>query len=310
MSPSLELQFDRRPSTLAFMLRALHPSPGLRKAKAFPPIRASWRRHRVDARHLGAFLRLTGLRADRGLPLLYPHVFSFPLQMVILTHPAQPMAIWNSLQIRNHLQQHRPIPADAQFDVETRVAGQRILEKGAEVDLHTSLRTRDELLWESLNTFYYRDRFGEPGAASPLARPPAAAEQTLAQWRMAAGVGWRFGGLTGDYNGIHWSNWYARRFGFRHAFHHPQLALGQCMARLPGMELAAHQRLDAWLKGPVYYDSEVRLCATLNSDGSTFALMAAGEERPAILGCWRRQGAGDSLLGQAMPAGSDKHAPG
>jgi acyl dehydratase len=296
MSATLEMRFDHRPSTAAYMLRALHPLPGLRRAGSFPPVSVSWRQHRVDRRHLTEFLRLTGLRADQGLPVLYPHVFGFPLQMVILTHPAFPMPIWNSLQIRNHLIRHRAIPADAVLDLETRMAGQRILEKGAEVDLHTCMRTRDEPVWESLNTFYYRGRYGEPGPASPLARAPAVGDQVLAQWHMAAGVGWRFGGLTGDYNGIHWSRWYARLFGFRQAFHHPQLVLGQCMARLPAPDPSEAQRLDAWLKGPVYYDSDVRLRATAKSGGTAFALVAAGEERPAILGCWRQAGTSESLL--------------
>lgn len=298
MGAALEMRFKRRPMTLAFMLRAFFPSPGLRKAGGFPPLRASWSRHRIDRRHLAEFLRLTGLRADHGLPLLYPHVFSFPLQMVILTHPAHPIPIWNSLQIRNHLLQHRPVPADAVLDVETRVAGQRILEKGAEVDLHTGMRMSGELVWESVNTFYYRGRFGEPGAVAPLARAPAVGEQMLAQWRLSAGTGWRFGRLTGDYNAIHWSNWYARRFGFRRAFHHPQLVLGQCMARLPAPAPPERQRLDAWLKGPVYYDSDVHLRVAMQSDGSTFALIPAGEERPAILGCWRRTASGEGLLPQ------------
>ncbi len=296
MSATLEMKFDRRPSTVAYMLRACHRSAGLRQAGGFPPIRASWKQCRVDRRHLALFLQLTGLRADGALPLLYPHVFGFPLQMAILTHPAFPLPIWNSLQIRNHLLQHRPIGEDAVLDLETRVAGQRILEKGAEVDLHTNVRSRDEVLWESLNTFYYRGRFGEPGAASPLARAPAVADLVLAQWHTATGVGWRFGGLTGDYNGIHWSRWYARRFGFPQAFHHPQLVLGQCMAHLSALDPAAAQRLDAWLKGPVYYDSDVRLRAAVEPDRTAFALMAPGEERPAILGSWCRAGAADSQL--------------
>ncbi len=298
MNTKLEMRFERRPSTLAFMTRAILPSPGLRKTGGFPPIHVSWARHRIDPQHLAAFVQLTGLRAEQNLPLLYPHVFSFPLQMVILTHPAHPIPIWNSLQIRNHLLQHRPIPIDAMLDLETRVTGQRILEKGAEVDLHTGLRIRDELVWESLNTFYYRGRFGEARAASPLAQAPVVRGQTLAQWHMRAGTGWRFGGLTGDYNGIHWSNWYARRFGFRRAFHHPQLVLGQCMAHLLAPVPAEAQRLDAWLKGPVYYDSDVRLRAAVESDRSSFALIAAGEERPAILGCWRRSAASETLLPQ------------
>jgi hypothetical protein len=75
------------------------------------------------------------------------------------------------------------------------------------------------------------------------------------------------------------------------------------MARLPALDSSEGQRLDAWLKGPVYYDSDVRLRATLEPDSSTFALIAAGEERPAILGCWRRTGTAGSLLPQeAVPA--------
>jgi len=290
------IEFSRRPSTAAFMLRACYPSPGLHRTGGFRPIKAIWRQCRLDRKHLAAFLELTGLSADQGLPVLYPHVLGFPLQMAILTHQAHPLPIWNSLQTRNHLLQHQPISADAALDLETRVAGQRILEKGAEVDLHTSVRARDELLWESLNTFYYRGRFGRPEPAAALARAPAVADQPVAEWHMPAGPGWRFGGLTGDYNGIHWSRWYARRFGFRQAFHHPPLVLGQCMARLPAPDSFAAQRLDAWFKGPVYYGSDVRLRAETQSGRTAFALTAAGDERPAIAGCWRRIQADEKLL--------------
>jgi acyl dehydratase len=295
MSTHMEMRFFRRPSTAAFMLRALYPSPGLSQASGFPLIRASWRQFRVEQKHLSLFLRLTGLHAGQGLPMLYPHVFSFPLQMVILTHPAHPLPIWNSLQIRNHLIQHQTIAVDAVLDLETRVAGQRILEKGAEVDLYTSVCARDQLVWESLNTFYYRGRFGAPGAASPLAAASAAADRDLASWHMPAGTGWRFGGLTGDYNGLHWSRWYARLFGFRQAFHHPQLVLGQCATRLQALDPGQPQRLDAWLKGPVYYGSDVCLRSRTESDRTVFSLNIEGDERPAILGCWRQAGMDENL---------------
>lgn len=293
------MEFQRRPSTLAYMLRAFHPAQGLRKAGGFPPLRAVWRDARIGRGELGEFLQLTGLDAKDGVPLLYPHVFGFPLQMAILTHPAFPIPIWNTLQIRNHLLRHRAIPEDAVFDLETRVAGQRILEKGAEVDLHTAVRTRDEPMWESLNTFYYRGRFGEAGAASQFARPPEAGDAMVARWCSMSGVGRRFGRLSGDYNGIHLWRWYARLFGFRRAFLHPQLVLGQCLARLPKRDPAHPQRLDAWLKGPVYYDADVALHASVESEGATFALKLHGEERPAVLGRWYTCATGSGLLDES-----------
>jgi len=291
------MAFDHRPSTAAYMLRAVWPSPGLRKTGGLPSIRVGWRRHRIDPRHLARFLRLTGLRADRGVPMLYPHVFGFPLHMVILTHPAFPLPIWGALQVRNHLLQRRPISADAVLDLETRVARQRVLDKGVEVDLHTTVRAREEEpVWESLVTFYYRGRFGAPEGASPLARAPTVGDTVVAGWRTSSGVGWRFGSLTGDYNGIHCWSWYARLFGFRGAFHHPQLVLGQCVAHLAESSPGDTERLDAWLKGPVYYDADVSLRATGEGTGTAFALIAAADARPAILGRWSRGGAAGSGL--------------
>ena len=117
VSAILEMEFDRRPSTLAYMLRACYPSAGLRETGGFPPIRVRWRQHRVDRRQLALFLQLTGLHADQTLPMLYPQVFGFPVLMVILTHPAFPIPIWNSLQIRNHLLQHHAIATDTLKDL-------------------------------------------------------------------------------------------------------------------------------------------------------------------------------------------------
>ena len=255
---------------------------------------------RVDRRELETFLRLTGLSADAGLPILYPHVVGFPLLMAILTSPGFPLSIWNALQIRNHLLQHRPIPQDEALDMEIHVSAQRVLEKGAEIDLHTALHSQSGLLWESLNTFYYRGRFGDPEAASPLAPAPAVGNASVARWHTLSGVGLQFGRLTGDYNGIHLSDRYARLFAFPRAFHHPQLMLGQCLAHLAAPTNDRPQRLDAWLKGPVFYDCDVALHAAKDQDSTVFSLIPEGETRPALLGLWRSCAPGSQLA--AMPA--------
>jgi acyl dehydratase len=294
MAPDLE--FTRPPSVVAYMLRAALPSAGRRKAGGFPPLRARWRGYRADPRELAQFLQLTGLRADGSLPLLYPQVAGFRVPMVIVTHPAFPLPIWRALQIRNHLVQHRPIPADAELEFETRVAAQRMLEKGAEVDLHTAVRTRDGLSWESLTTFYYRGRFPGADEASPLAAAPAVGERLAGEWRTLRGVGWRFAGLTGDYNGIHYGNLYARLADFPRAFHHPQLMVGQCLARMQDPDPGRPQRLDAWLKGPVFYGTDVRLRATAHDGGQAFALDVQGDARPALLGRWIAASGADARL--------------
>ncbi len=294
MAALVRIEFTRRPSTAAFMLRGLHPAPGLKQAQGFPDVRIGWKGHRVHQPALRELLGLTGLQAGPFLPLLYPQFAGFPLLMVMLTHPVWPVPLWRGLQIRNHLLQHAPLPVRAVLDLETRVAAWRWLEKGAEVDLYLMAHSGQDLLWESLNTFYYRGRFGTAGPASALATAPAVPDDEHAHWRTGPRRGWRFGRLTGDFNGIHVWDWYARRMGFRRAFHHPQAVVGECLARLPGPGTDQAQRLDLWLKGPVYYQSQV----SLRSEAGTgaFVLLAEGEERPAILGRWRPAASGARLL--------------
>ena len=287
MRQAIHLDFRARPSALAFMARALRPSPGLHKG--VPAISARWR-HRVDAAELKRFHALSGLPEGEALPLLYPHTIGFPLQMAILTQPAFPVPIWKVLQVRNRIVQHAPLARDAALDIAVKVAGHRILEKGAEFDLHTTVGDGGAAAWESVNTFYVRGRFGAPTAGAAAPEAPKVSPGETATWRMPAGGGWHFGGLSGDYNGVHMFGWYARKLGFPRAFFHPPRVLGQCLARLPQEETGLPLRLDAWIKGPVFYGAPVRMRSESGADGAVFALHVNEDERPAIVGQLRRGG--------------------
>ncbi|MBE7460826.1 MAG: hypothetical protein HS112_09895 [Zoogloeaceae bacterium] len=279
MRQEIHLDYRARPSALAFMLRAMRPSPGLRKG--VPAISARWR-HRVDAAELKRFHALSGLPEGETLPLLYPHTIGFPLQMAILTQPAFPVPIWKVLQVRNRIVQHAPLARDAALDIAVKVAGHRILDKGAEFDLYTTVSDGKSTAWESVNTFYIRGRFGAPTADAVPEAPKVSPGET-AEWRMPVGGGWHFGGLSGDFNGVHMFGWYARKLGFPQAFFHPPRVLGQCLARLPH-DASLPLRLDAWLKGPVFYGAPVKMRREVAADGARFALHVNEDERPAIVG--------------------------
>jgi hypothetical protein len=278
---AVSLDFDRRPSALPYMLRGMRPVP--RRVTLEPQIAARWRNHRVDSRELNAFLSVSGLPRRSTLPLLYPHTFGFRLAMAILTHPSFPVPIWGVLQTRNHLVQHAPISVDATCDFETRVVDGRAVSKGAEFDLRTTVHKDGELAWESTVTFLARGRFGEAGPAAPLARSPSETGPLVAEWTVRDACHWQFAAFTGDYNGIHMWDWYARRLGFRRALYHPPRVLAECCARLPGFDDSGPLRLDAWLKGPVPHGENVQLRASTGSGATTFALYA-GDERPSIVG--------------------------
>lgn len=283
---AVNLVYDHRPSAVPYMVRGILPVT--RPRDLSPPISARWHGHRVDRDVLASFNRITGLpAAGATLPLLYPHTIGFRLAMAILTHPRFPVPIWGVLQIRNHLVQQRPVAVVEPLDFETRVMSGRPVAKGAEFDLRTTVHVAGALAWESIVTFFARGRFGEPGPSPPLARSPADTGSPVAEWTMRNVDHWRFGRLTGDYNGIHIWDWYARRVGFRRALYHPPRVLGECLARLPRpaamSDREGRMRLDAWLKGPVPHGASVRLHAETNATASTFALFA-GDDRPCIVG--------------------------
>jgi hypothetical protein len=283
MQHDICLDYRVRPSALAFMARAVRPSPGLRKG--VPAIAARWR-HRPDAAEVARFHALSGLTEGDTLPLLYPHTIGFPLHMSILTQPAFPLPIWRMLQIRNRIVQHAPLAREAEHEIEVRLAGHRVLDKGAEFDLHATVHVGGALIWESLNTFYARGRFGAP-TADGVPEAPKVSPGSTAQWRMPAGGGWHYGGLSGDYNPLHLWSGYARKHGFAQAFFHPQRVLGLCLARLPH-DGSLPLRLDAWIKGPVFYDAPVKLRSEAGAEETRFALHVNEDDRPAIVGQLRR----------------------
>ncbi|MCC6560794.1 MAG: acyl dehydratase [Xanthomonadales bacterium] len=306
MAPAARLEFRRRPAVAAYLLRALWPSPGLRAGAEFPPLSAHWRGARFAAADIGELQALTGLGPGPTLQLLAPQVLAFPLLMAILTAPRFPLPIWNALQVRNDLRLLRPWGEDESFDLRTRVGATRVLAKGAEVDLHTSVEAGSTRYWEGCTTFYFRGRFGDAGTADGDAQPPAVPERQLARWQAPTGERYAFCRLSGDFNGIHGFDRYARWFGFRGAFLHPQRVLGQCLARIDGSQ-APQQRLRSWLRGPVCYGDAVTLLAETRDDTTTFALLAHGDPRAAMIGQWQAAASAPATLAEG-DAGGD-HAP-
>ncbi len=296
MTATWRQEFQHPPSTWRFMTEAFRPRPGLVRAGAVPAIALTWRNWHCRPQDLARIAELTGLDAQAPVCILVPHILTFRLCMALLTHPAFPIPMWSALQIRNQLLQHRPLQVGSAHDVHSAVASQRVLEKGAEVDIHTQLTQDGRTVWESINTFYYRGRFGAAQAPSAAARAPTVQGTQVQCWHAPGGSGWRFGGLTGDYNGIHWSRHYARVFGFKRDFHHPQRVLGQCLAHLAHTLDEPAQRLDTWLKGPVFYDTDLRLLVQPSGDGLCFALSQDHDTREAIVAQWRPATARERLL--------------
>lgn len=284
MRTPIRLTYRAKPSALVFMLNAVRSARRSWRDGPLPDIQARWSAQKITPRDLADFLRLSGLPADEQLSILFPHILSFPMQMAVLCHPAFPLPIWKVLQVRNRLTQHAAIAPDARLELTVRTGGRRVLEKGVEMDLHVSAETGGRVVWEAVNTFYARGRYGTADAApAEASASPEVGGAIVTGWCMPGRGRWRYGRLSGDFNPLHISSAYARRAGYARAFAHPQRAIGQCLAHL-GAALPAPMQLEIWIKGPVFYDARVSLRGKSQPDGQLFALHVADDPRPAIVG--------------------------
>ena len=175
------------------------------------------------------------------------------------------------------------------MDVSCRLDKRRLVEKGMELDLVSSLTTKGEIVWECVQTFYYRGRYGEadPGhRETDMAAIPEAA--VLGEWFLPKGMGFRFAKICGDTNGIHYNATYARLLGFEKDFAQPMLVLSKALEYIPEKEKG--NSLEVCFKGPVYYDRQLEVRGMMTDDGFRFNLYAEGNARPCICGLTGQQG--------------------
>jgi acyl dehydratase len=127
-----------------------------------------------------------------------------------------------------------------------------------------------------------------PERGVPRVSPPQAADvPESARWTTDGAMRRRYASWTGDYNGLHQWDWYARWLGFEAASAHPQHVAVQCLARI-ARPVHGPQQLDLWLKGPVRYGASVCMREAWQADdgGVGFSLTVDSSPRPALVGHW------------------------
>ena len=267
------------------MLEAMLPKPS--PSRDVPDgLVVEWTRYRPRRPDIDDFLRLCGLPESPGrLPPLFLHAISFRVQMALLTRRAFPLRIWRVLQVRNRLVDLEPTGTDSTLDFRCRVHAMRRVGRGIEVDLETRVESEGgRAVARSINTFYVRSAPGEGDDVVRVPDPPAVIEEASVAWRAPRGGGIAFGRLTGDYNGIHLSDRYARLFGFRRAFLHPLRVVGQAIAHLPGERQDGACTTDIWMRGPVFRDAEVKMRIGRDAAGSRIlGVHCEPDPRPAIV---------------------------
>ncbi|WP_232661533.1 MaoC family dehydratase [Pseudonocardia sp. TRM90224] len=189
----------------------------------------------VDRAHLAAYARVCGFAVGDVLPLTYPHVLAFPLQVELMASRAFPLPLPGLVHVRNTITARRRIDAAEELDVRVHAERLRAHPKGAQVDLVAEIAAGGEPVWHGRSTYLARgasapdsDKF-EPPLPSGIEDGPA-----VATWLVDAGTGRRYAAVSGDVNPIHLHPLTAKAFGFPRAIAHGMWTAAHALAALQG----------------------------------------------------------------------------
>lgn len=140
----------------------------------------------------------------------------------------------------------------------------------------TEARLAGEVVWESRSGYLSRHATRTGTTPAPSGdTPPLPA---VAEWRLPAGLGRRYGAASGDRNPIHLYPLTARLFGFPRAIAHGMWTVARCLAETPQPHLIRTVRAD--FRAPVLLPGTV----TYASDGAAFQLRGGDGDRIHLTG--------------------------
>ncbi|MBW0103881.1 MaoC family dehydratase [Pseudonocardia sp. KRD291] len=230
----------------------------------------------VEQEHLADYALACGFGIGGALPLTYPHVLAFPLQVVLMADRSFPLPLPGLVHLANRITAHRAVTPDETLDL--RVHADRFVAhpKGAQVDLVAEARVGEELVWEGRSTYLAR------GAEAPADNPPGTdiAEPSTptgtgaATWKVAGDTGRRYAAASGDVNPIHLHPLTAKAMGFPRAIAHGMWTAARAVAALQG-RIPDAATYDVVFRKPLLLPSTVELVTERSGPDWSLAVRSA-----------------------------------
>jgi acyl dehydratase len=241
----------------------------------------------VDPAHLAAYTRVCRLPLNDVLPATYPHMLTFPLQMVLMSDRSFPLALPGLVHVRNRIEMLRPIGADALLDLKVWAERYAQHRSGATVDLCATVSAGGQEVWRSRSTYLARGAEAPDGASqAEIEVAVGELEPVSALWRIPDDAGRRYAKVSGDVNPIHLSGLTAKAFGFKRAIAHGMWVKARVLGALSG-RLPDALSVDVSFRKPLFLPSTVTLSTAQAAGGWDFAVRNAASGIEHVLGTIR-----------------------
>jgi hypothetical protein len=290
MQAKHSLEFARAPAVWSMYPKIMvsRKPPLVPEGGAVPRIEARLSKVAIDRKHLAAYSEVCGAAAGATLPIAYPHVLAMPLHLAMLGAEAFPVKLFGLVHIQNRIAMRQPLSAEEPAEIRAWIEGHRDSERGQEFDLHTEYVVAGEPLWDETCTFLARKKPAPGAAKSNVSRSaenlPDAVAMKSSSFRAPAGLGRRYGLISGDVNPIHMSDLTARAFGFPRAIAHGMWSLGRLASDFEAEQFNGGCELSVSFKLPIFMPAWLMLQRWDIENGTGFALRDGQGEKPHLFG--------------------------
>ncbi len=260
-TPTIEIA--QTPGTwagLAAVLKASSKRPG--RIESLQPVCYLRPAVPLDAADISAYAKVCGYKHEQGVPLLYPQMLTFPLAMAYFASSYCPWPAMGTVHLANRVQQNAPLHVGDVLRVEMRPGLLLAHEKGQVFTLEFQIWKNQTLVWEATQTLL---RLGVPNpSGSPYVSALHNAQPLSVQtsFMADAGIGRRYGRVSGDLNPIHLSALSAKLFGFRRAIAHGMWTQARALAAMLPQQPLAQADVHVEFKTPLYLPARATLWST------------------------------------------------
>lgn len=239
----------------------------------------------IDGERVTAYDRVCAFGLSDTVPVTYPHILAFPLQLSLMTEPSFPFPAIGLVHIHNRITQHRPIRSSERLNLKVWATPLEDHPRGRQFSLRSEARVGDELVWEEVSTNLKRGGGSDGPSAAADNLPKAEDLPATATWSLPGDLGRRYGKVSGDLNPIHMHPLTARLFGFPSAIAHGMWTKARCLAALEP-RLADAFTVEVAFKRPILLPATVEFCETANPETQSvdFGVRDAGKGRSHLDG--------------------------
>lgn len=170
--------------------------------------------------------------AQAAVPITYPLVFTFPLQLALMTRADSPLRLPGLVHLGVDLVYTRALDADASYRAACSVVRQSNTERGLEFTLGITLCDEaGDTAWLGESRILARGTAPTTRSRrAPRTRVPDIAGPEVEEITAAANVGRRYAQVSGDWNPIHLGRLGARALGFDRPIAHGMWTLARMVS--------------------------------------------------------------------------------